>query len=51
MIMTSSEEKKNYEKITLSADVVESRLPTILIEGKNEVFLMHEFLCPRNSLN
>lgn len=32
--MTSSEEKKNYEKMSLSADVVESQLPAILIEGK-----------------
>ena len=33
MIMTSSEEKKNYEKLSLSADVVESHLPSILVEG------------------
>lgn len=36
MIMTSSEEKKNYEKMSLSADVVESQLPAILIEGKKK---------------
>lgn len=34
VIMTSSEEKKNYEEMSLSADIVESHLPTILIEGK-----------------
>jgi hypothetical protein len=33
VIMTSSEEKKNYEKMSLSADVVESQLPAILTEG------------------
>lgn len=32
--MTSSEEKKNYEEMSLSADIVESHLPTILVEGE-----------------
>jgi replicative superfamily II helicase len=36
VIMTSSEEKKNYEKMSLSADIVESRLPSILVEGEGD---------------
>ena len=36
MIMTSSEEKKNYETMSLSADIVESRLPSILVEGQGD---------------
>lgn len=40
VIMTSSEEKKNYEKISLSADVVESRLPSILVEGERSVRIL-----------
>ena len=37
MIMTSSDEKRNYDKVSLSADVVESHLPAILIEGAHSI--------------